>query len=138
MALITASEYPAVRAALDTSLDSTVLPDGVIGLPIYQGAAEAEVLWRDPSAASRSGAEQIRIKNAVVFLTAARLAPRLPQITGERFGEHGYSRQAIDWTALAATLRADAAAELTAVLEPANLTPARPRAFTVAPGGRGT
>lgn len=137
MALLTTADYPAIRAALDVSLTARDLPDSVIGLAIYVGAAEAEVLVRDPLAASRTGAEQQHLVNAAVFLTAALLAPALPDLTSEHFAEYSYNRN-VDWLARAADLRRRFEAELAAVLAPDDAaTYNRPTMFTAASGTRG-
>lgn len=137
MTLITATHYPAVRAALDVSLTVLVLPDATIALSIYHGAAEAEILARDPLAATRTGDELQHIQNAAVLLTAALLAPALPGYTAEDFSEYSYQRKT-DWATRAAELRKRAEAELAAVLEPENPTTAsKPTMFTTAPGTRG-
>jgi len=137
MALLSAADYPAIRAAIDVSLTARVLPDSVIGLPIYVDAAEAEVLARDPLAESRTGAALQHVTNAAVLLTAALLAPALPGYTAEDFSEYSYQRKT-DWATRAAELRKRAEAELAAVLEPENPTTAsKPTMFTTAPGTRG-
>ena len=137
MALLYEADYPAVRAALDVQLTSRELPDSVIGLPLYVGAAEAEILVRDPLAATRTGAAWQHIVNATVLLTAALLAPALPAITSERFSEYSYDRD-VDWLALAAALRRRAETELAFVLTPTAPTVAsRPTIFAVATGTRG-
>lgn len=118
MPILTSADYPAIRAALDLSLDAEGLPDAAISLPLFQGMAEAEVLRRDPDAASRTGDELQHVRNAAVLLTAGRIAPRLPQVLRERFagGDYEYQMQPRDWEALATSLRADAEAELSAYL----------------------
>lgn len=137
MALLSAADYPAIRAAIDVSLTARVLPDSVIGLPIYVDAAEAEILTRDPLAESRTGAALQHVTNAAVLLTAALLAPALPGYTAEDFSEYSYQRKT-DWATRAAELRKRAEAELAAVLEPENPTTAsKPTMFTTAPGTRG-
>lgn len=137
MALITATHYPAVRAALDVSLTAQVLPDATIALSIYHGAAEAEILARDPLAATRTGDELQHIQNAAVLLTAALLAAAMPAYTAETFSDYSYQRK-VDWAARAAELRKRAEAELATVLEPENPTTAsKPTMFTTAPGTRG-
>ncbi len=137
MSLLSTSDFPAIRAALDVSLKTTTLSDAVIALPIYQGAAEAEVLARDPLAASRTGAALQHVVNAAIFLTAAYLAPALPALTAETIGKYSYQRD-VDWTARAAELRARADAELAALLTPATAQKGSPPTmFGVASGRRG-
>lgn len=137
MSLLSTSDFPAIRAALDVSLKTTGLPDAVIALPIYQGAAEAEVLAQDPVAESRTGAALQHVVNAAIFLTAAHLAPALPAITAETIGKVSYQRD-VDWAARAGELRSRADAELAAVLAPSTAhRPTPPSMFAVASGRRG-
>jgi len=138
MSILSSADYPAIRAALDVKLTAATLPDATIALAIYLGAAEAEIVRRDPGAASRTGAELQHIKNACVLLCAALIAPALPRLTGEELGSYRYSQQAIDWTVRAAELRMAAERELAAVLTPSTVaTASRPTMFAVAAGGRG-
>jgi hypothetical protein len=138
MALLTSSDYPAIRAAIDVSLDSTMLSDDVIAMPIYAEAAEAEVLVRDPLALSREGSAWQRVVNAAIYLAAARLVRAVVWIKSEEIGgERQYSRQETDLNALIADLRGKAEAELAAVLEPTATAPSRPTMFTLASGRRG-
>ena len=83
---LTSTEYPSIRAVLDVSLDSTVLPDATIALDVFQGAAEADVERQDPSWASRTGAEATAIQQAAIYYTAARIAPRYACPSGLRTG----------------------------------------------------
>lgn len=136
MSLLTASEYPAIRAAIDVSLDATLLPDSVIALPIYAGAADTDVQSRDPLWASRTGTALQRLVNAAIYLAAASLCPAIPQIIQEQTTEHTYQRRSVDWTALAGELRGRAEAELAAVIE-SDAQIERPTMFTVGIGRRG-
>lgn len=138
--LITSDDYPAVRAALDVSLSESELPDGVISQRIYAGAARDEVLQRVPTAESETDVDTIeRLKRAVIYLTAARLAPAVVRITSISItsGDRSYSRQTFDPTARAAELRAMAEQELSEVEEPDDATPARPPMFALVSGQRG-
>jgi hypothetical protein len=137
MALITAAVYSDIRAAIDISLDDTVLPDSIIALDLYAGAAEREVLSRDADALTRTGADLARVTTAAVLFAAARLAPAIPNITAEESDDVRYTRQAVDWAKRAADLRALAEIELQAVLAPSATTPSRPTMFARAMGGRG-
>lgn len=137
MPILTSAEYPAIRAAIDTSLDSALLSDAVIGLSIYLGAADLEVKQRDPSWATRTGDELTHLTNAAIYLTAARLVPVIPNIIAETFTDHDYRREKLDVAALVADLRAKAAEELAAITEPNDTTPSRPTMFTLARGRRG-
>lgn len=128
-----------VRSALDVSLDSTVLPDSVIGMSIYGGAAEAEVIQRVPDWATRSADQQRVLIGAVAFLTAARLVMAVPQITSERTPDgQTYSRAVMsDPVKFAANLRG-LGGDLIAAVTVANIgVPERPHVFTTVGGRRG-
>lgn len=134
--LLTAAEYPSIRAVLDVSLDAIALPDSVIELPIYGGSAELEIMRRDPLADTRTGVDKRRVMNAIIYLTAAYLAPAIPQIASESLGDYSYSRSNVDWMKLAAELRSRAESELSAVISSTDTTPI-PSFFGVAQGRRG-
>lgn len=137
MTLLSAADYPAIRAAIDVSLDSAMLPDDVIALDLYIGAGQRDVLRIDPEAESRTGDELLHAQTAAILFTAARLCGAVPQINQERFPDHEYRRQDVDMAARAANLRALAEDELGAYLDSGNLTSDRPTAFTLAHGCRG-
>jgi hypothetical protein len=137
VALLTTAEYPAIRAAIDVSLDSAALPDATIALGIYAGAAELDVISRDPLALSRTGAELAHVTNAAIYFCAARLIVALPQILRETFADHSYERGQTDIAQRAGELRALATAEIETVISPTDTTPAMPTMFTVGTGDRG-
>ena len=131
MPLLEATDYPAVRAALSTALTPDMLPDTVIGLGIYAEAAEADVLALDAAALTRTGDELARVKRAAILFCAARLAPAVPQLLSSRVHLLSTTFAAVDWQALATTLREQARAEVTAVTQ----TQARPTLFTLGRSG---
>lgn len=134
------SDFDQVRACLDptASADRAALPDEVIALPIFLGAAESEVQARDPDWATRSGAALLHLRNAVVYLTAERLLRMARDVTSEQIGDYRYTLVPLDRPALAATMRQLASQELQAVLAPLGSAASDiPRLFAVAPGGRG-
>lgn len=136
MAILSSSDYPAIRQALDITFDENYLPDATIALPIYLGAAESEIVRRDPQAASRTGAAGIHIKNAVILLTASYLAPAIQSMHAETFGTYTYTHDTTNWQEKAEQLAARSEQELQSAM--GNLpAPARPSFFTVARGGRG-
>ena len=61
----------------------------------------------------------------------------VPQKIREAFGNHSYERRAVDPLAQAAALRALAATEIDAYLDPGDLASDRPTRFAVASGRRG-
>lgn len=138
MAILDDSFYPVIRAALHTSVTSTMLPDTVIEYDIYLGAAEAEVIRRDPDAEDRTGDELTHIQNAVVLLTAAYLAPSMELMQSEYIpgGGYRYQRPEVNWTDKATMLRQRADSELAAVLTPDTVsTASRPTFFGLARRG---
>jgi hypothetical protein len=141
--LMTYREYDAVRAAIDMSLivsigSPQVLPDAVIALPTYHGAAEAYVKARDPEYATRTAAETVYLRNAVIFLTASYLVPSIPFLLREDFGDYNYSRF-LDKGFVErhqAFLRSRAESQISLVTEIDSLG-SFPTAFDVASGYRG-
>lgn len=116
MALITIADYATVRAAIDVSLDAAALPDAVISLDLYAGAAQRAVRARDPQAESRTGDDLARVKLAAALWCAGLLAPALPAISRETHGNDSYQRLTRDPALLGAELISRAEAEIAAVL----------------------
>lgn len=137
MALLTSDDYEAIRKAIDITLDSTTLPDATIGLDLYVGAGQRDVLAIDPIAETRTGDELQHAKTAAILFTAARLVGALPQITSEGRPDHSYNRAKVDPQARAAELRANASLELDAYLDPGDATSDRPTMFKAGRGYRG-
>lgn len=139
MSILSAADYPAIRAALDTSLDTSALPDQTIALDIYQGAAEREVKERDPDWAARTGTDALRLRAAAVFLTAARLTSAVIRVTSVNVQSRdlSYSRPVFDPAEKAAQLRALAEQELAALVTPNAATSGRPTMFSLASSRRG-
>ncbi len=139
MAILSSSDYPAIREALDVGLTLQQLPDATIGRDIFLGAAEAELLKRVPTAASMTGEDLLRVKRALVWLTAANLAHSVVRITSLsiQVRDMSYSRQTFDPDEKAAELRRRAESEIEILAPPATATPSRPIAFALARGGRG-
>jgi hypothetical protein len=135
--LLTAADWQEVREQIDISLDAVTLPDAIVGRDAYAGAAMREVVSRDPSAETRTGAAGARVRLAAIYLTAARLCPAVPALTRETHGETTYQRLALDPAKRAEQLRSLAEEELSAVLEPDDATPYRPTMFSLASGRRG-
>ncbi|MGN6814406.1 MAG: hypothetical protein ACTHMP_26365 [Thermomicrobiales bacterium] len=137
MAILTSDLYPAVRAALDLDLTADELPDSVIAMPIYAGAADSAVLARDPDALTQTGDALQHVKNAAVLFCAALLAPVVPQIVRERTPEYDYWLTKTEWTDRAPLLRGRAEEELAAYLLPAETAAYRPTLFARASATRG-
>jgi hypothetical protein len=118
-AYLTASEYPAVRAAIDVSLDASNLPDAVISLPMYAQEAERWVLAQNPLAATYAPNTDAfkRMQVAAIYACAALILPALPQLTAEVYGQaYRYTRQEVDATAQQNALWARARASIQAEL----------------------
>lgn len=130
------TDFPAVRAAIDTSLTAAALPDATIALDIYLGAAELYIISRDADAESRTGDAETHIKNATTYYLAALLIPAVPHLQEVSDRSIKYKRQA-DWDALEAQLRGRVEYHLAQVLEPSEKAPGRPVMFAVATGRRG-
>lgn len=137
MTILTPAEYPAIRAAIDLALDETTLPDAVIELPIFLAAADLDLKTRDPDWATRTGDQLTQLTNAAIYLTAARIAPSVPRLQREVFGDYSYQLQTIDWEARAAALNSMADGTLDLILDPGDTVSDRPTTFSTAAGGRG-
>jgi hypothetical protein len=135
--LLPSTLYPSVRAAIDTSLDSRLLPDAIIALDIYKAAAVRDVLAIDASAESRTSTEFAHAQAAAVYFCAARLVTALPQIVRETRDTHAYQRAEVKPDMRAAELRALASAELDAYLDMSPAIGDMPTLFTVGRGRRG-
>lgn len=125
-----------VRYLLGVDLTDEQVSDGVVWSPVYGGRAVLEVQRRDPAYADRTGDEQTRLNNAADHLTAAYLARKVPNLTGEHQGTAGgYTREAVDVDKLVGELLAVASAEIELVVgEEAS---AVPTFFALASGTRG-
>lgn len=139
MVILTSADWPAVRAALDTQLDTNSLTDATIALNFYSGAADQDVLKLDSDAESRTGEDSNRITRAAVSFCAARLAPvviRLMSVstTGR---DLRYNKPVFDPKVRANELRGMAVEEINEVLFPGNLASSMPRQFTKVTGTRG-
>lgn len=136
------AEYPAVRAAIDVSLDASNLPDDVIGLPMYAQEAERWVLAVNPLAATYTvgTTEYKQTQVAAIYACAALCVPAVPQLTSESYGQAmRYTRKEVDALALADALWGRAKSAIQAVVG-APEAEARPPVrfiFTRACGRRG-
>lgn len=137
MALLTASEYSGIRAALDVSLDADMVPDSIIEEPIFGPAAELWVMEQDPLWSTRTGTAQRHLLNALTYYAASLIAPSMPAILSESQGPYAYSRASVDWMKRAAELAGRAEEEIAAVLAPSQSVTRYPTFMTRAPGQRG-
>jgi hypothetical protein len=135
---VTSDQYPAVRAALGLDIDEVILPDETIEQQIYIDAAESEIKRRDTQWADRTGVQAAALVNAAIYFVAARIAPSMADIIGEKLGANQeYSRKAVDWPNRAIQLRASGERELSAATTAGNSTAYRPTFFGSAKGYRG-
>jgi hypothetical protein len=135
--LLTADLPGAVRAALDPSLDETGLPDDIIFLPLYAEDAAAEVIQRDPNAVLYTDdVQRQRVLSATALLTAARIAPVLPQITQFQEGDFRYTLPTYQGDKIAALLRGRAATLIAQNVAVAGVVPPL-EGFWLAAGRRG-
>jgi hypothetical protein len=135
--LLDSNDYGAIRGELGSAEDEERVPGELIVSAGFLPDALAEVLRRVPGAETLEGEARRRVRLAAVKLTAARLAPKLPNVTRESSGAgESYETEAVDVRALVAQLRAEAEVELSAALgeEEGSLMPTF---FAAAPGGRG-
>lgn len=139
MAILEVGDYPAVRSALLIGLDAKTLPDATIGLDIFIGRAERELRATLPDLDTllADEDESPRVLAAAVYLAAAAIAPSMASILEKRAQEIGLRYASIDWALRESQLRANAAAELDALLPNAAAGTERPRMFGVAAGRRG-
>lgn len=128
-----------VRAAIDISLDASVLPDEIINLDIYAGAAILEVKRMDPLWADRVDEEAQHLDNAADYLTAARAVFAVPALTAEDYGGESYTRKALDPVVVSERMVALAGTEVTAATSAGavDVTATRPTLFGTACGRRG-
>ena len=141
--ILTAADFPEIRAAIDVTIDIANLPDAVIALDINLGRATEWVVARNPVAASYAGAVDATsraIRRACVLATAAILAPTVPWLTSETFmNRTSYKRQETDLGTLVADLWTQANDQIQLSLpveEQATVGGGKPF-FTVASGRRG-
>ena len=139
MAILVSANYPDVRAALDTHLSASDLPDDTIALIIYALAADQDVLNLDPDAESRTGEDANRVLRAAIFFCAARLAPAVIKLTSLSITtrDMSYQKKAFDPDERSAELRGMATDLINEIIEPTQTSPSRPVTFSRAPGIRG-
>jgi len=104
---LTAAEFPAIRASIDISLDTSSLPDDIIGLSTYAGEAERWVMATDPLAVTYTpGTDEFDAARAAsIFACAAMLVQAVPMLTGETWGgAYRYTRKDVDLAALESSL----------------------------------
>jgi hypothetical protein len=140
--ILDANDYAMVRAAIGVEVDARALPDDIIALPIYQGAAEIWAHGLDEDWAARTGDERTALKCGVALKTASLLVTAMPFLIEETFGRtQGFRRQEVDIDKLAAFLNSRASGFLLGYLDPGydvatEVAYAMPATFTVGHGYR--
>ncbi len=139
MAILTADDWKSVRAALDVDLDETGLPNKTIALDIFSGAAQREVRRRVDDAENKTGDDLLRVSEAAVLLTAARLASSTirPTSITVQTRDMNYSRPAWKSKEKSAELRQMASEAIDDLNKPDDVLPYRMTAFAKATGRRG-
>lgn len=96
-AILTDDHNPQIRAAIDPTLDAGKLPDAVIGMTIYRDAADLDVKALVPDwetiVADTGTSAYIHLINALIYLTAAKIVPALPDLLGETWPDYAYKVQ---------------------------------------------
>jgi len=70
MALLSSSDYPAIRSLIDTTLTTEELPDATIGYDQFIGYADSLVKTYVPTAEALTGDNLLRAKLAARMITA--------------------------------------------------------------------
>lgn len=129
--LIETSDYAAVRAAIDISLDELSLPDDIIALDIYKGLATRLIQQKTISI-------DLFSKGAAATLCAALLCPAVPSLKSETDAGVTTEREPLDYAKRAAELRAMSNGLLALSMNvTVSSSTAKPTMFTVASGNRG-
>lgn len=92
MAILVPADYVQIRALIDTQIDEDVLPDTVIEMDVFLGAAEDDVVAEVPDAATKTGDALRRIKRAIACYTAAYLVESYLPYSYGRLGEIWFTR----------------------------------------------
>lgn len=144
MVILTTPDLESVRKAIGIEVTSSQLPDTVISLAIYEGAAALWAKGVDPDVlttfASGTDDQKAHITNAVVLKTASMLVKAFPFLEEESFGlGHSFKRAKVDKESLSDSLASRAYEEMSAYLDTDDTKPsvAFIPAFAVAPGYRG-
>jgi hypothetical protein len=132
MPLIETTDYPAIRAAINISLDEKSLPDDVIALSIYKGIAERRISDQQPTI-------DVYSKAAAVLLCAALLCKAVPQILSETDAGVTTTVEPVDYDEKKAELLALSSEMLSLSLNVSaadRIAAQLPTLFTVARGSR--
>lgn len=140
MPILTPTEFDLVRAAIGVDVNARKLPNKIIAMDIYQGAAERWALLVDATATTRTGEQLKALKSAIALKTASLLIKALPILTREEFrlGE-GFQRQTVDVNKRSDDLAAQALETINSYVKPTEeqRTATLPVFFDSAKGSRG-
>lgn len=120
-----AADCEQVRKAIDISLTSSELTDETIKLDIYKGDAEAAIddalsnLTNDQKTAQAAD-----IKRAVMNLTAAYIAPKVPHLTSETLEGDKWTFQNKDYSLISEQLENKASVIVARILKAVAVAPA--------------
>lgn len=144
MVILMTPDCESVRKAIGIEVTTAQLPDAVIALAIYEGAASLWAKTVDPDVMAKVAGgtddQKAHITNAVVLKTASLLVKAFPFLEEESFGlGHNFKRAKVDKEVLSDSLASRAYEEMAAYLNTDTTKPsvAFIPAFTVAPGYRG-
>ncbi len=133
---IVEDDYPSIRAAIDVTLTPVALPDAIIALPIYAGAAELAIKGLAPDWEDADDDQTELLHLASIYWCASMLVPALPRLLRENIGRTSYSYESdlMDISDLIALLRSRASSLVgVATTGTGNVMPTW---FTVAHGTR--
>lgn len=106
--ILSAENYPSVRAAIGVEIDTTMLPDEVLSLPIYKDEAERFIMRNLTEAQYTAEETKDEADYAAILYLASLVAPTLRIVQQEKLvaGQIVYERT--DLKALAERLREQA------------------------------
>jgi hypothetical protein len=116
-------DYPSIRRAIDVTLDEEAIPNDALEDPFVIPRAEQEVVGWFPAAglfALLSEADKQAVRSATILLAAANLAPRVPMLTAESFGDHRYTRTQEQLSDMVQRLRGEAWTAIQKLADPDN------------------
>lgn len=138
----TPDQYPSVRALIGIGLGPADIPDAVLDLPVYSGAADQFVLQiltnygiTMPPGGWQDDPNYPSYQLAADYWCASLVAANYVALTSERFDDYSYTRTAPDYQQRAQWLRYQAEAMLLLTLGGTDaLLGLQPVAFINAPG----
>ena len=80
MPILSTDDYPAIRSAVGFWVNDDIIPDDVLGQPIFVPDSEMEIKSYYEEAESVTGDELFYVKNAIIYWTAYKLVFSFPQL----------------------------------------------------------